>query len=503
VAVSIEEFCGGAGGSPAFDPTGGSGAESAPVWDAVGAPIFATPTPTPTPTPEPGRVSAGAESMSALSALAVLTATVDALAVATDPAAPVRVEGEAAVQVVRETLGLVGRLSAIVARTLPTVEADGWWALDGARSITTWVAAQGRTTHRQAAQLVTLGRAFRDVLPATAAQAVAGVVPIEAAHVIAAAANTKDRRTALAGSAEDCGEGFLLKLAGLPAAQFRVLTRRWMAHADPGADDRGHKDDTEREFLNVAQTMDGCHLRGFLTTEHGHALQAALTAVMGTSADAAGEPAPRRRAGALMNLVRLVLDRDLSGATGSHRPQITVVTDLDTLNRALNRAPGARTGGVCGGAGPDLPVGGPRSGPVGDADRFAVADLVGTGPIPDTVLARLACDSAITRVVFGPQSQSQILNVGRAERTYTGAKRRAIIARDRHCRYPGCDSPPAMSEVHHTEHWHRDNGSTDVATGVLLCWHHHEVVHDHGIEIARNDAGRWKFTDRHGHPLRT
>ena len=113
---------------------------------------------------------------------------------------------------------------------------------------------------------------------------------------------------------------------------------------------------------------------------------------------------------------------------------------------------------------------------MGDVERFAVAELVGTGPIPDTVLARLACDSAITRVVFGPDSQ--ILNVGRAERTYTGAKRRAIIARDRHCQHPGCDAPPAMSEIHHTHHWHRDHGTTDAHTGILLCWHHHDIVHD-------------------------
>ena len=136
-----------------------------------------------------------------------------------------------------------------------------------------------------------------------------------------------------------------------------------------------------------------------------------------------------------------------------------------------------------------------------DVDRFAVAELVGTGPIPDSVLARLVCDSAITRVVFGPQSQ--ILNVGRAERTYTGAKRRAIIARDQHCQYPDCDAPPALSEVHHTEHWHRDGGTTDVRTGCLLCWHHHEIVHDRGIEITRDHTGRWRFTDRHGQPLRT
>ncbi|MET0788871.1 MAG: DUF222 domain-containing protein [Cellulomonas sp.] len=445
-----------------------------------------------------------------------LSAMIDALAATSDPTSPDRLDGEVAAQVVREALAAAGRLEAIAARTVPVVEADGWWALDGARSITTWVAAQGRVGHGQAKSLVTLGRAFREVLPATATDAVAGTVSVQAAHAIAAVANTDDRRATLAESADECGEEFLLKFARvLPVSQFRVLTRRWAAYADPGADDRGYRESTDREFLNVSQTMDGCHLRGFLTTEHGHALQAALDAVMTKSADSAGEPAARRRAGALMNLVRLVLDRDLTGATGTHRPHITAVVDLETLNRALHRAPGCGTAGT-GDAGTGRATGStdqsgvhgadagaaPRPpSPLGDVDRFAVAELVGTGPIPDTVLARLVCDSAVTRVVFG--AQSQVLDVGRTERTYTGAKRRAIVARDGHCQFPGCDGPPAMSEVHHTEHWHRDGGSTDVATGVLLCWHHHEAVHDRGIEIARSDAGRWKFTDRHGHPLRT
>jgi uncharacterized protein DUF222 len=137
--------------------------------------------------------------------------------------------------------------------------------------------------------------------------------------------------------------------------------------------------------------------------------------------------------------------------------------------------------------------------PFGDVERFAVAELVGTGPIPDTVLARLACDSQITRVVFGPQSV--VLNAGRAERTYSGAKRRAIIARDLQCQFPGCDAPPAMSEVHHVDHWVRDHGETDVHTGVLVCWHHHEVVHSSGIEVVRAKDGRWRFVDRHGRAL--
>jgi len=453
-------------------------------------------------------------------------------------------------------LALAGRLTAIAARVVPVVEADGWWAVDGARSITTWVAAQGRVTHGQAARLVSLGRAFRDDLPTTATEAVAGRVGLEAAHAIAAGANTPARRAALAAPDQECGEGFLVGHARvLPVAQFRLLTRRWAAQADPDADERGYRAATDREFVDLAQSSHGCHLSGFLTTEHGHALAAALTALSGRSADQAGQPAPRRRAQALVNLTRLALDGNVTGATGTHRPQITAVVDYATLHRALAHAPGTappaptaphphpdpdpgtdpmtadddrftedgiadgdRSSGAGTSDGDRSPAAGPGDGDrspaaglgdvdrlpgagVGDVERFAVAELVGTGPIPDTVLARLACDSAITRVVFGPDSQ--ILNVGRTERTYTGPKRRAIIARDRHCQHPGCDAPPAMSEIHHTHHWHRDHGTTDTHTGILLCWHHHDTVHTRGIEITRDPHGRWTFTDRHGYPLRT
>ncbi|WP_028048998.1 HNH endonuclease signature motif containing protein [Cellulomonas sp. URHD0024] len=124
---------------------------------------------------------------------------------------------------------------------------------------------------------------------------------------------------------------------------------------------------------------------------------------------------------------------------------------------------------------------------------------MGTGPIPDSVLARLACDSQITRVVFG--ADSVVLNVGRAERTYTGAKRRAIVARDLQCRFPGCSAPPAMGEVHHIDHWLRDQGQTNVHTGVLICWYHHGLIHDRGIEVRRGPSGAWRFVDRRGREL--
>ena len=58
-----------------------------------------------------------------------------------------------------------------------------------------------------------------------------------------------------------------------------------------------------------------------------------------------------------------------------------------------------------------------------------------------------------------------------------------------------------MCEGHHSKHWLRDHGDTDARSGVLLCWHHHDYVHDNGIEITWKPGGGWQFTDRHGTTL--
>lgn len=336
------------------------------------------------------------------------------------------IDGAAAVDVVSSALTTAGRLTALAAQLLPGLEADGWWSLSGARSLTTWVAGVARVTQGQAARLVELGRALHDDLPVTAVEATAGRVGLPAAQAIARAANTDARRNQLRRPAEECGEQFLVDQAkALPAAQFQLLVRRWAAAADPEADERGYRDAEDREHLLLSQTENGCHVSGFLTTEHGHALRAALDALAercktspdaahddglraadashdraardadpqeggdssrATFAGAGREPKRRTRARALVMMARLTLDQDLTGATGSHRPQITCVVDFEALLRALTRqgargsssvAPYAPEHSIMAEAGSaGLPA------PVGDADRFAVADLVGTGPIP-------------------------------------------------------------------------------------------------------------------------
>ena len=119
--------------------------------------------------------------------------------------------------------------------------------------------------------------------------------------------------------------------------------------------------------------------------------------------------------------------------------------------------------------------------------------------VPRVVLDKLMCDAEISRFMFAPDLQ--IINIGRSKRTSTGQLRRAIIARDKHCQFPRCTAPPRRCEGHHSQHWFRDHGDTDARSGVLLCWHHHDYVHDNGIQITWKPGGGWQFTDHHGTTL--
>ena len=134
------------------------------------------------------------------------------------------------------------------------------------------------------------------------------------------------------------------------------------------------------------------------------------------------------------------------------------------------------------------------------------------GRAPRALVRRLACNSAVTRIVFGPDGA--VLDVGRAQRTVSGQMRRAVIARDQHCVYPGCDQPPSRCEVHHAiTHW-ANGGDTSITNSALLCWYHHQLVDTKGITMhwtgkvpADTTAGAlvetgWAFTDARGHRIR-
>ena len=100
-----------------------------------------------------------------------------------------------------------------------------------------------------------------------------------------------------------------------------------------------------------------------------------------------------------------------------------------------------------------------------------------------STIRRLACDAEIIPAVLG--SKSEPLDVGRAKRLVTLAIWAALVIRDRHCAFPGCDRPPLMCHAHHILHW-ISGGETKLDNLVLLCGHHHRVIHHSPWEVRLN-----------------
>ncbi len=147
-----------------------------------------------------------------------------------------------------------------------------------------------------------------------------------------------------------------------------------------------------------------------------------------------------RRAHALVAAMLGFLAAGDGPTQGGHRPHLTVVVDWDAV-----------TGLVSGG-------------------RFDSGNYI------SPALARqLLCDAQIIPAIMG--SQSEVLDVGRASRTFPLGIPCAITLRNRGCAWPGCDRPPAWCDVHHITFWARGLGPTSLDNGVLLCPYHHGQAH--------------------------
>ncbi len=110
-------------------------------------------------------------------------------------------------------------------------------------------------------------------------------------------------------------------------------------------------------------------------------------------------------------------------------------------------------------------------------------------PISLETVERTVCTAGTVQVVF--DANGQAIDVGREQRLFTRRQRIALAARDGGCRWPGCERPPAWTEAHHIRHWKRDRGKTDLENGILLCRHHHVLLHDNHWEIRLTDGEYW------------
>ena len=253
------------------------------------------------------------------------------------------------------------------------------------------------------------------------------------------------------------------------AAHVERLVRAWRRVdrvADAADEHRRH----ESRHLETWVDDDGMVVvRGRLSPEVGavvrRALEAAADRLHRDSEDATEVSAGQRRADALGLVAESALAADLDRGTAGERYQVVVHVDEETLTSDEGAGQSA----------------------LEDADGLRIS--AGTS-------RRMACDAATLVMRHGPDGQ--VLDVGRKTRTVPPALRRALTARDRRCRFPGCQV--RHCDAHHVRHW-AQGGATKLENLLLLCRVHHRAVHEEGFKVTLRDDGDACFFRPDGRPL--
>jgi hypothetical protein len=120
-------------------------------------------------------------------------------------------------------------------------------------------------------------------------------------------------------------------------------------------------------------------------------------------------------------------------------------------------------------------------------------------PLSPATARRLCCDASLVPVL--EDSSGNVLNVGRKTRAVPPSIRRALQIRDQSCRFPGCCESRYV-DAHHVQHW-CDGGETRLDNLVLLCRHHHRLLHQEGYEIVKHGEQRFEFLTPAGSAMPT
>lgn len=363
-----------------------------------------------------------------------------------------------------DAAGLMGQISdlttfisqaqAHLARLTGALDAAGGAEQAGHKSTAAFLRTRCGLTAGHAAEVLATGRALRG-LTATEKALHAGEISFDQAHILA--------RTVTGLDADQAGpaEQLLLDNApGLDSSQFRRLAAEVSYRADPDAAEERERKRWERRHLSFGLTLDDTGLL------HGACGDTASFEILRTAAEAFAPPggvadtrtAAQRRLDGLVTACKIALDSGRAPQRHGSAPQVTVLVHDQTLAQVPG-APPAQTG----------------------HGQALTARQVLT----------MCCAAQVSAIRW---ADGLPLDVGRAARTEPLGLRRALEARDRGCRWPGCDALAAWSTAHHINGWVR-GARTALNELVLLCHVHHAYfVHQLGWRITGNPNGTLHFT---------
>jgi hypothetical protein len=233
-------------------------------------------------------------------------------------------------------------------------------------------------------------------------------------------------------------------LAPLTVTETTEAMVAWRRRADATIDGRSDDDDDSDETtstLFASPVGERTIVNGELDGRIGCVLRTALRVAESPDPDGVRRTPAARRADALGAICEFYLDNH-AAPSSSHRnrPHINVIVDQDDLD--LRR--GART-----------------------------AD----GRLLDhPTLTAWLCDASLRLV---QHRNGVTLDFGTAVRSAPAPLFNALVLRDQHCRFPGCDRPPHHCHAHHSQQAHQ-RGDTSIQNLVLLCSYHHHLLHRAG-----------------------
>jgi 5-methylcytosine-specific restriction endonuclease McrA len=363
-----------------------------------------------------------------------------------------------------EIAELSAHLEAATARLLALIrefDTRGGWNT-GFRSCAAWLAWRVGLDLGAARERVRVARAL-GTLPALAAALARGELSYAKVRALTRVATPETEARLLA-----------VGRAGT-AAHVERIVRGWR-RVDRQAEAREAARQHARRGVHVYQDEDGTVvLRGRLTPEVGALLLRALDAARetlyqkrraGEAVLPAGDPATeaptraQQQADALALLAETALHHELDPGAPGERYQVVVHVDAAVL---------------------------------ADPGQPGQSVLEEGSHVPAGTSQRLACDAS--RVVMRHDAAGRVVEVGARTRTIPPALRRALLHRDRSCRFPGCTI--RVGQGHHVQHW-AQGGPTTLANLALLCRRHHRAVHEEGYRVERLPDGALQFRRPNG-----
>jgi hypothetical protein len=399
-------------------------------------------------------------------------------------------------EVARELDVVHARFTALLSKA----NAAGATEDDCGLGLRTWLRRELRYSAREAGRQAMLAKR----LPArveTAAAYASGEIGVEHAQAITRCLDQ------LAASAQSVAEPILVDAARVVAADdlSQVVDAAREAWGGETLAEREQRRYASR-WVMTSSTLDGMvALDGMLDPESGATLTAALHALMSVQVDGDDRTTGQRRADALTDLAHRALASGQLPEIAGDRPHVSVTIDWGWLSGQVSQLPRPETDSPLApqqqagllqrqrarSARPDGRPAADTPTPVALLDRRSRAVLGngGYGGVPLSIesVRRIACDALVLPAVM--RGTSELLDLGRASRTWTTHQRRAAALRDRGCVWPGCDKPLDLCQLHHLHHW-ADGGPSDLANSAHLCHHHHWLVHHSSWTIRRHPVTR-------------